>query len=154
GLLTQVGYNGLSDAYSKYRNHKFVANVEGRFFEDQRFGLFAQGDYERRNLTSNEFGGTYTQAGSSTTDYYTTGLNLNDVARDRQRGNGTVVLDYKVDKLKLALSNFLSSGVTESQNRGELFDVSSAPIHNYSFNYTKSTVSVITNALEAEYTLP
>ncbi len=150
-LLAQGGYNGLSDAYNKFRNYKFVGSVEGRFFEDHRFGLFGQVDVERRNLASNEFGANYGAPGNSTVNYLTTGLNLNDVLRDRQRGNGTVVVDYKTNDWKVGLSNFFSTGVTETQNRGEFFDIASSPIHNYSFTYAKSTLNQITNALQAEY---
>ncbi len=153
-LLAQGGYNGLSDAYNKFRNYRYVGSVEGRFFEDHRFGLFAQGDWERRNLTSNEYGATYTAASNNQTDYYTTRLNLNDVLRDRQRGNGTIVMDYKETDWKVALTNFFSSGVTESQNRGEVFDIAASPLHRFQFNYSKSTLNLLTNALEAEYSLP
>lgn len=153
-LLAQGGYTGLSNADNKYRNYKLVGSIEGRFLEDHQLGLFAQGDIERRNLSSNEYGGTFGSLNDSHIDYVTTGLNLNDVLRDRQRENGTVVVDYKGEGWKVDLSNFLSTGVTETQNRGEFFNILSSPIHNYSFNYTKSTLNLITNALELEYNFP
>lgn len=154
-LLSQGGYTGLSNAYNKYRNYKFVGSIEGRFLEDHQLGLFAQGDIERRNLSSNEYGAAYTHTNDDNfVDYYTSGLNLNDVLRDRQRENGTVVLDYKGEGWKIDLSNFFSTGVTETQNRGEFYNILSSAIHNYSFNYTKSTLNLITNAVEVEYNFP
>ena len=57
-LLTQGSYTGLPDATNKYNNYKYVASVENRFFEN-RFGVFVQGSFERRNLSSNEFGASY-----------------------------------------------------------------------------------------------
>ncbi|HLX13453.1 MAG TPA: carboxypeptidase-like regulatory domain-containing protein, partial [Bacteroidota bacterium] len=152
-LIGQQGYTGLSDAYEKFRNYKYVGSLEGRFFDDHSLGLFAQADIERRNLTSNEFGANYASASGSTTAYLTTGLNLNDVIRDRARDNATVVADYKLPNGKLVLSNFLSSGTTEDQNRGELYDLTNL-VDNYTFGYTKSTLNQITNSLETDYNLP
>ena len=151
-LLAQAGYNGLSNAYNKYNNYKYVASVDGRFFES-RLGVFAQADLERRNLISNEFGAAYTHLGSSTEQYITSSLNLNDIPRDRQRANGTVVLDYKLTDGKISLTNFVSSGTTVSQNRGEVLDIQNN-LHNYSLAYSKSTLSVITNSLGIEEQLP
>lgn len=149
-LLAQGGYNGLSNTYDKYNNYKYVASVDGRFFADRSLGVFVQADLERRNLTSNEFGATYTHQGSSTTLYMTSLLNLNDVPRDRQRANGTIVLDYKLPDGKISLMNFLSTGTTEVQNRGESFDVQNN-VHNYALAYSKNTLNVITNALNVEH---
>ncbi len=151
-LLAQGGYTGLSNAYNKYNNFKYVASTEGRFF-DSRFGVFAQADLERRNLTSNEFGASYTHQGSSTTQYITSILNLNDIPRDRQRINGTVVMDYKLPEGKVSLTNFVSSGTTESVNRGEAYDIQNN-LHTYSLAYSRSTLNVLTNVLNLEQQLP
>src|SRR5438445_5747362 len=62
-FLAQGGYTGLSDAYNKYNNYKYVGSVEGRFLES-KLGIFAQGDVERRNLSSNEFGGSSDNLGN------------------------------------------------------------------------------------------
>jgi TonB-dependent receptor len=151
-LLAQGGYNGLSNAYNKYNNYKYVASAEGRFF-GSRLGLFAQVDLERRNLTSNEFGASYDHKAVSTTEYITTGLNLDDIPRDRQRANGTIVLDYRLPDGKISLMNFLSSGTTDVQNRVENFNIQGNQ-HNYSLTYSKSTLNMITNALNVEHQLP
>ena len=52
--------------------------------------------------------------GNSQTDYITTGLSLYNIDRDRQRCNGALVLDYKLPEGKIKLTNFLSSGKTNS----------------------------------------
>jgi TonB-dependent receptor len=152
-LLAQAGYNGLSNAYNKYNNYKYVGSVEGRFFEDRSLGVFAQADLERRNLTSNEFGASYTNLGDETNQYLASSLNLNDVPRDRQRANGTVVLDYKMPEGKISFANFLSSGTTNIVNRGESFLVQTN-VHNYSLAYSKSTQNVIMNILHVQQQLP
>lgn len=147
-LLAQGGYSGLSNSYNKYNNYKYVASAEGRFFES-RFGVFAQADLERRNLTSNEFGASYTHQGSSTAQYITTLLNLNDIPRDRKRINATLVMDYKLPDGKVGLTNFVSSGTTESVNRGEAYDIQNN-LHNYSLAYSRSELNVVTNVLNVE----
>lgn len=152
GLLAQGGYTGLSDAYNKYNNYKYVGSVEGRFL-DSRLGIFAQGDLERRNLSSNEFGGSYDELNNNQIDYTILGLNLNYVRRDRRRGNGTLVMDYTLPEGKIILSNFFSSGVTDVQNRKELF-ITGSNLHNYSLGDSNSTLNTITNILSVEQQLP
>ena len=152
-LLAQGGYNGLSDAYNKLNNYKYVGSIEGRFLNDQALGIFVQADVERRNLTSNEFGAAYTNLGDETNQYLTNSLNLNDVPRDRRRANGTVVIDYRLPEGKISLANFASSGTTDIVNRGESFLVQTN-VHSYSLAYSKSTQNIITNIFHAEQQLP
>ena len=95
GLLFQGGYNALSSANNKLNNYKYVGSAEDRFFGD-KFGIFAQISVERKNLTSNQLGASYTINGQNFTQYLTAGLNLDNIPRDRQRYNGTVVMDYKL----------------------------------------------------------
>ncbi|MCX6120916.1 MAG: TonB-dependent receptor [Ignavibacteriales bacterium] len=155
-FLGQGGYSNLSDAYNKYRNYKFVGDVEGRFF-NQKLGVFLQADVERRNLTSNELTGTYTNQGKSQVSYLIQSVNINYIPRDRQRVNGTLVMDYKLPEGKIIFSNFLSSGITETNNYQEMFIVNSSSTnqnqHAYQFNYSKSTLNSITNALNIEQQL-
>jgi len=152
-FLAQGGYTGLSDAYNKYNNYKYVGSVEGRFLES-KLGIFAQGDVERRNLSSNQFGGSYDNLGNSQVDYIVSGLTLNDVLRDRRRSNGTLVVDYKLPEGKVSLSNFFSSGITDVHNRGETFLPVPSNLHKYSLAYSNSTLNNITNALSFEHQLP
>ncbi len=54
-------------------------------------------------------------------------------------------------------TNFLSTGTTDSQDRGEYFGITGSAgsnIHNYSLSYSHSTLSVITNAVRLQYQLP
>jgi TonB-dependent receptor len=151
-FLAQGGYNALSNAYHKINNYKYVGSVEGRFF-DQKLGVFAQADLERRNLTSNEFGGTYTYATGGDHEHYTiSNVNLNNIPRDRTRANGTLVLDYRLPDGKISFTNFFSTGTTTGENRGESYDIVGNN-HDYSFAYTKSTLNKITNAINLEQQL-
>jgi TonB-dependent receptor len=155
-FLMQGGYNGLSNAYNKFNNYKYVGSVENRYL-DNKFGMFAQVEVDRRNLTSNSFGGSYSNDGSIIPLYITNGLNLDNIPRDRQRYNGAFVFDYVLPAGTIKFSNFLSSGTTDAQDRGEYFGITGGAgsnIHNYTFSFSHSTLSVITNALHLQYQLP
>ena len=152
GFLVQGGYNNLSDAYNKFNNYKYVASAENRFL-GEKLGVFAQIELERKNLSSNELGASYTHAGNSTTQYWTSGLNLYDIPRDRQRYNGAIVLDYKLPDGKIKFDNFLSSGSTNITNRGETFGITGNS-HNYSLSSSRSELNTITNGLHFQEQLP
>ncbi len=152
-LLAQGGYNGLSNAPNKYDNYKFVGGVEGRFLEGHRLGLFAQADFERRNLTSNELSSSFAQIGNSTSQYQINSITLNTIPRDRERGNGTLLLDYILPDGKVTLSNFFSSGITATDNRSETYNIQQS-LHQYNLAYSKSTLNMITNALTVDQQLP
>lgn len=151
-LLAQGGYTGLSNASHKLNNYKYVGSADGRFF-DSRFGVFVQADLERRNLTSNEFGASYTPLKTTSTDYYTSALTLYDVPRDRQRANGTVVLDYRLPEGKISLINFFSSGKTEAKNRSEVFTIGGNQ-HSYNYAYSQSKLGMVTNTLNFDHQIP
>jgi TonB-dependent receptor len=151
-LIVQGGYKNLADAYNKYNNYKYVGSFEDRLLND-KFGIFAQIDVERKNLSSNELGASYSNLGNSITQYIINSLSLSDIFRDRQRYNGAVVLDYKLRKGKIKFTNFISSGSTNIQNRNESFDVL-ANVRYYTLGSPSSKLSVITNTLDFQQELP
>ena len=156
-ILAQGGYTGLSNAPNKFRNFKIVPSIEGRFF-NERLGVFAEANFERRNLTSNSFGGNYSARAESGTDYLTNFFDLHSVPRDKKRINGMLALDYKLPVGKLNFTNFLSSSTTELEDRQQLFSVYDGPgtqnQHTYTLSYSKSTLSMIHNSLNYEGQLP
>lgn len=153
GATLQGARNGLTNAYNKFNNYKFVGSVEDRYMESN-FGVLAQATLERTNLTSNELNAGFGQFGNDTksSDYVVTGVTLGFVPRDRRRVNGTLVLDYKLsDNGKIVLSNFLNQGITTTENRSEVYNVAATlNTRNFNFNYSKSTVNIITNSLSVE----
>ncbi len=151
-FLLQGAYNNLSNARNKLNNYKYQVSAENRFFEDN-FGIFAQFDAERKNLSSNEMGASYTQPGDSYTDYITTGLGLNDISRDRRRYNGALVLDYKLTDGKIKLTNFVSSGNTDVVTRAEYYSVS-GNTKSSSYGYSKSKLTTFSNTLSYQQQLP
>jgi len=150
-VLAQGGYMGLSHARNKYDNYKFVAGTEVRLF-DKSFGVFAQVDLERRNLSSNELGAGYDQLNNNFIDYRILNLDLHDILRDRQRANGTLVMDYRLPEGKIRLMNFVSSGATDIHNRGESFVIGNGVNqHTYTLAFSQGKLSVLTNSLSFEH---
>ena len=152
-LLTEGAYNGLARYYGDY---KLVASVENRYLDDQ-LGLFVEADVERKNLTSNELGGSYTMATSNfgvANPVYINNLNLNYIFRDRQRYAGTLVTDYRLPAGKVAFSTLFSAGDTKIQSRGESYDLTTADNHQYSEALSENKLNVMTNLLELQQTFP
>ncbi|HVO75954.1 MAG TPA: carboxypeptidase-like regulatory domain-containing protein, partial [Ignavibacteriaceae bacterium] len=147
-FLGQGAYNGLPNAKDKYKNYKFVGTVENRFF-DSRLGVFLQGSIERRNLSSNELGANYGPSGNSQTDYLTQNITLYDIARDRSRNNGVLTLDYELPSGKILLSNLFSSSITESEDRRQFYNLTTAQNNaNFQNNYSKSTLNTLSNTIK------
>jgi len=144
-FLAQGGYNNLSDIYNKWNNYKYVGSVEDRFLDD-RFGVFAQIDIERKNLSSNEMGASYGQLYNNRVDYQTTNINLYDISRDRQRYNAALVLDYKLPDGKIKLTNFFSTGTTSAVDRGESYDVINSSRY-FTISNPSGKLGIITNGI-------
>jgi len=151
-LMAQQGYTGLPDAYNKFNNYKFVPSIEGRFFH-QKLGVLVQANVERRNLTSNEFGASYNHKSSDHVYYITNSINLHYIPRDKQRINGTVVLDYKLPDGKITLTNFGSYTDNKRIDRNEQFNVGGNQ-HLYILGYSQSTNNIISNLLNVQGHLP
>jgi TonB-dependent receptor len=155
-FLLQGSYTGLSDAYNKTNNYKYVISAENRYF-DNLFGVFAQVDIERKNLTSNVYGANFTHHSSSPTDVDLVSFSLNDIPSDRLRYNGALVLDYIIPDGKLKLTNFVSTGTTDVLSRGETYNITAGANqneHSYDFNYSSSKLSQISNTFEYEQDIP
>ncbi|MHB8581376.1 MAG: TonB-dependent receptor, partial [Ignavibacteriaceae bacterium] len=147
-LLAQGGYNDLQN---KYNDYKLVGSSESRFF-NSHFGLFGEINIERRNLTSNQLGASYSLNGpklGEVNPVYLNSLNLTDVPSDRQRYGATVVMDYKLSDMKIDFMNFVSSSNTKSQSRGEAYSLTDNT-HNYATTDQRNILSVITNILDVE----
>ncbi|MDR3627125.1 MAG: TonB-dependent receptor, partial [Ignavibacteriaceae bacterium] len=151
-LQVQGGYNNLSDAYNRLNNYKYIGSIENRFLDD-KLGVFAQIDIERRNLSSNEMGASYTNNGTSLVNALTNSISLDDIARDRQRYNGALVIDYKLPDGKIKFTNFFSSGTTNSIDREENFDITDNE-HFYILRDLTNTLNIITNSIDVEQQLP
>lgn len=156
-LLTQGTYKGLANAHNKFNNYKYVGSIENRFFED-KFGVFAQFGYERKNLTSNEFGATYSISGAPFKKYLTTGLNLFNIPRDRQRYNLAFIMDYSLPEGSIKTTNFFINGKNSIQSRSEGYFINTSPTtinqHEIALTATNNSISMISNALTLDQQIP
>ncbi len=147
-FVAQGGYNGLQNTYNDY---KFVGSGEKRF-ANRKFGVFAEFDMEKIDLSSNVLGAGYglkTKILNAVNQVYLSSLNLTDVPRIRKRYNATVVMDYKLPEGKIDLMNFGSSGITDQTMRGESYNPPSNT-HGYSVNISRSDLNIMTNLLEVQ----
>jgi TonB-dependent receptor len=153
-LKAQYGYNNLKGTTSDYL---YTASVEKRF-ADEKFGIFLQGSAEQRNLSANELGVSYLLNDKAHGDAGIpdlTSVTLTDVARERKRFGGTLVLDYQHDKGELSLMNFLSSSDTRAVTRGETIRPE-ASLNDVWYNggETNNTLGVLTNLLSVKQEIP
>jgi TonB-dependent receptor len=158
-ILAQNGFSALANT-GNYNNYKITPSVEGRFF-NEKLGVFLQANFERRNLTSNEFNSQYSALlfeSDPNSKYKTDALFVHNIPRDRTRSNGALVFDYKLEEGSIKLANFLSSSTTKKEDRNEIFNVRLGPQannqHIYNLSYSKSTVNLIHNSLNIEKQLP
>ncbi len=153
GFVIQGGHSGLANAKNSFRNYKIEGIYSNRLFEN-KFGLFLQGAYENRNLSSNELGASYTSQGNSQVDYLTEDITLDDIQRERIRGNIVLTLDYRLPDGKIKFSNLLSTSNTESHDRQQFYNVDRGTnTQNFNALYKKSTLSTISNILSLEHKL-
>jgi TonB-dependent receptor len=117
-VVSQGRYNGLKDTKNDYM---FNVSLEQRFF-DQKFGVFVLGSTEKRNLSANELGASYsltdkTHGDAGIPDLQA--LTLSDVNRRRERNNFTAVLDYSHSTGDIGLMNFYSRSKTDATTRSQ-----------------------------------
>jgi TonB-dependent receptor len=151
-LRTQGGYNDLRNSYGDYR---FTASLERRFLED-RLGVFVQGSSERRNLSANELGASYSLQQKTLGDAPFPDLQslyLSDVWRRRDRVGGTIVLDYQHESGEIGLMNFVSQSKTHETYRTENIGQTSNDI-TYSCSDNNNTLNVLSNMFSIKQDLP
>jgi TonB-dependent receptor len=151
-FLIQGGYKNLPDAYNKYNNYKYVGSVEDRILND-RLGIFAQIDIDRRNMTADQLSAAYNHLANSTSQYITTGLSLFYLPSDRQRYNGALNIDFRLPDGSIKLINFASSSSTNSQQVENDFSISNTS-QTYQLLNLNNTVNNIANIIDFEEQLP
>ncbi|HEY9165719.1 MAG TPA: TonB-dependent receptor [Candidatus Kryptonia bacterium] len=147
-LLAQGGYNNLKDDYGDYR---LGTSGEKRFF-DERLGVYADVEVERRNLSANQLGADYnikTKNFGVTNRTYLYDVTLTDIPRERQRYDGTITMDYKLNDGKIDLMTFYSYGDTKEQDRAETFKLlDQGNSHVYSLTDQETQLTQLTNILD------
>jgi TonB-dependent receptor len=153
-LLGQGAYNQLKNTRNDY---KFVASAENRYLNGN-LGVFLEGSAERRNLSDNELGVSYTLNDKSHGDAGVpdlTSLTLQDVYRIRDRYNGTLVMDYNQGGTSVGLMNFLSTSDTKATYRNETAYIFNASRElNYGLTGADTKLNVMTNLLSVKTSIP
>ena len=153
-LLAQGGYDNLKSTYNDY---KFVATYEKRFF-DGKFGVFAEGDAERQNLSANELGASYSLNSPKlnvANPTYLNGVTLQDIPSTQKRYDGTLTLDYRLPGGKIGLMNFFSYGITNTVNRSESFNlVDGGNDHVYGLQADQQNLTEATSILDFQKQFP
>mgnify|MGYP003305145236 CR=1 FL=1 len=102
-IVTQGMYNELRQSSSDY---KFVWDISNRFWDD-RIGLLAQADFEKRNRSSQELGAGYGSVNAeldSINNLKLTSLNLSDINRVNDRANTLFVVDINIPNGNISYS--------------------------------------------------
>lgn len=142
------GFNNLKNSYGDY---KFSGNVNTRFFDD-KLGVLVQGDFERRNRSSNEENAGYALNGPRLGQFNPlslTSLSLSSINRDKRRGGGILVLDYKLPNGKLSSTNLYSRTNSTILNWTEVNN-NNAREKLYNFTESHTQINVLTNKVQYE----
>ncbi|MDZ7723063.1 MAG: TonB-dependent receptor [candidate division KSB1 bacterium] len=142
-VTAQGGYNELSDEYQNY--HLIVGG--GRRFWDNRIGVFAQANLERRDRSDNNVYSGYQMLQDSIT--IANMLGFQDVRRTNQRQGAMLVLDYKSPLTNVKFSNTYNHIDIDTYSRQEHLDVVGRN-HGYNGISTQEDMTVLVNALNVE----
>jgi TonB-dependent receptor len=151
-LRTQGGYNDLKNTLNDYR---FVGSLERRFM-DESFGVFVQVSAERRNLSANDLGASYSLSDKTHGEAgipNLVSLDLTDIQRRRERAGGTVVLDYQHQSGEIGFMNFVSRSKTRETHRSESIVQAGDDIY-FSMTDADNQLNVLSNMLSIKQDLP
>lgn len=144
-VVSQGMYTELKDRY----NYKLVGSYEQRFW-DEKFGIFFQGSYEEKDLSSNTLDASYVFDGqledTDEGDPEFIDATLSDVIRDRNRIGATLVFDYQYGSGSIGLMNFYSNSATKADTRSERYHLEDDNLF-FRGGYSESELDVISNLL-------
>ncbi len=139
----QTGYNQLSE---EMKNYKYSLSGSRRFL-DNRLGIFAQANIERKDRSDNSVFAGYQMVSDTIT--FANGFGLQDVDRENNRWGGVAVIDWETDQTKIKFSNIYSKIDVETFQRQEYLDVTGRN-HSYNGIYWEEDMSILMNSLNIE----
>lgn len=110
-----IAEGGHSSLPNDYGNYKTSIGGSGRFF-DNKLGIYAQFNFEKKNNSSDELGGLDYYQENDSTQVETRHASLIDANRIIDRLGATLVMDYNLPTTKIKFSNFTSRINTDRQN--------------------------------------
>ena len=149
--IVQGGYNGLEDAYG---DGKFVLGASNRFF-NQKLGVFAQVDIEKRNRSADQLNVGYDIINPSLKTWdkvVAQSATFQKVSRIRNRYGASLIFDYQFDNGVILFNNFANSSRTPTKRQRETFN-SANNKHSYSISDSDNELTLMTNALNLEYNI-
>lgn len=146
-VMLQGGHNNLRGTYGDFK-----ASVGGsnRFFSN-RFGVYAQVDYEEKDAGSQQLGGVSFSQDGEDAPVRTNSMELMDIFRNVQRIGGTVVMDFKLPSTTIRSSNFYSRVNREETRYQNTYNFTQ---QGFDLNYSdtpESWLSIITNSLQIDH---
>jgi TonB-dependent receptor len=145
-ILTEGGYNGLR---SEYKDYKIAGLGSLRLFDDL-FGISLNVDVERRNRSSNTVSAGYTYLNEDKLAVVNS-LSVQDIARQLDRYNGSLVLDFKTPTTQILLSNMFSKIDRLTTSRSEnSSDLHSAASRTQYLSNSESNTTILMNQLRIE----
>ena len=150
-IVTQGMYNELRQSSSDY---KFVWDISNRFWDD-RIGLLAQADFEKRNRSSQELGAGYGSVNAeldSINNLKLTSLNLSDINRVNDRANTLFVVDINIPNGNISYSGLNSTIDKDEINRSDVYPVTTDSRY-YNTGDGESHIKVTTETWKYEQTI-
>lgn len=153
-LNAQGSYDNLQNTYN---NYKFAGTIGDRFFA-KRFGILAQVVSQRIDLSSDEFGGSYSMVTKNigeSNPIALDNLSLTYAPSEQRLLDGTVVMDFRLPEGKIDFMNFFSRGITNTENRSQSYNIPPVGDNSISYNasYSPNRRDVVTNLLEYQQDL-
>jgi len=143
-FMAQGGYSGLR---REIGNYHYVASGGKRFF-DGRFGVFAEGDIERRDRSDNNVYAGYQMLRDTLT--IANSLGFQDISRVNQRRGGVLVMDYQTPTTSAKLSNMYSGINVDTYRRQEHLNAAGRT-HSYNGVYHQENMNILVNSLRLEH---
>ncbi|MCX7876484.1 MAG: TonB-dependent receptor [Melioribacteraceae bacterium] len=151
-IITQTGFNGLQN---KLGDYKFVLSGSKRFFEN-KLGVLALVDLERRNRSSDEYNVNYTNLTSpekrEEVDISIGNLYLLKANRILNRFGASLVVDYKFENSKIKFTNFVGQNDNKNEKRINNLRPFLADVF-YSMEDRNNKLLTLTNSLRYEHNI-
>lgn len=145
-LIMEGGYNGLR---SEYKDYKLVARTSRRLFADL-VGISLNMDTENRNRSSNTVSSDY-DFDREERIAQVNSLFIEDITRDLNRYNASLLMDYKTTTTDITLSNMVSrinrTTVSRSENSSDLHGAATRMQY---LTYSESSTTILMNQLKME----
>ncbi len=149
-IRLQGGYNDQQTDFGQFKANFSASN---RFFGN-KLGVIVQANAENVNRGSDVFSASYDRRGEADegelAPLFIGGLNLTDRLEDRNRMGASLLLDYRLPKGKIKVTNFFSRLDRDVVSYNKNYDVS-ARIISYGIRDQDITTDLLSNELSGEY---